>query len=256
MLDWAALPTCRLRFLREALDDTAADDCGRCDRCSDHSWQREPDPVVVAQARELLRGGDIVIEPRRQWPAGLGEPKGRIAAERQHEPGRALARQGDGGWHGVVEALIASAEAEELEQLPDELGPAVAAVLERWDWKTRPAWICPMPSRRRARLIDQLAQSLSDLGDLPVHRALAEGASELAPADAFQADQANSAHQAANAWHHLAVDRAGLPDLPTLAGPVLLVDDEVDSRWTVTVAAWRLAAAGAGPVLPFALRTR
>ena len=37
---------------------------------------------------------------------------------------------------------------------------------------------------------------------------------------------------------------------------VLLVDDEIDSRWTMTVAAWQLGGAGSGPVLPFALRTR
>jgi ATP-dependent DNA helicase RecQ len=37
------------------------------------------------------------------------------------------------------------------------------------------------------------------------------------------------------------------------AGPVLLIDDLVDSRWTLTVAGALLRAAGSGPVLPFAL---
>jgi ATP-dependent DNA helicase RecQ len=36
-------------------------------------------------------------------------------------------------------------------------------------------------------------------------------------------------------------------------GPVLLVDDLVDSRWTMTVAGRALRRAGAGSVLPFAL---
>ncbi|MCB1016960.1 MAG: recombinase RecQ [Acidimicrobiales bacterium] len=36
-------------------------------------------------------------------------------------------------------------------------------------------------------------------------------------------------------------------------GPVLLVDDLVDSRWTLTVAGAALREAGAGPVHPFAL---
>jgi hypoxanthine phosphoribosyltransferase len=36
-------------------------------------------------------------------------------------------------------------------------------------------------------------------------------------------------------------------------GPVLLVDDLVDSRWTMTVAGRTLRRAGAGSVLPFAL---
>ena len=38
-----------------------------------------------------------------------------------------------------------------------------------------------------------------------------------------------------------------------LDGPVLLVDDLVDSRWTVTVAGALLRSAGAPGVLPFAL---
>ena len=74
--------------------------------------------------------------------------------------------------------------------------------------------------------------------------------------DGFQADQANSAHQVSNVWNRFMVDTTALPPADVLAGPVLLVDDEVDSRWTVTVAAWQLTAGGSGPVLPFALRSR
>jgi ATP-dependent DNA helicase RecQ len=35
--------------------------------------------------------------------------------------------------------------------------------------------------------------------------------------------------------------------------PVLLVDDMVDSRWTITVAAWLLRSHGSGEVWPLAL---
>ena len=41
--------------------------------------------------------------------------------------------------------------------------------------------------------------------------------------------------------------------LTALTGPVLLVDDLVDSRWTLTVAGRELRRAGADAVLPFAL---
>ena len=37
------------------------------------------------------------------------------------------------------------------------------------------------------------------------------------------------------------------------SGPVLLVDDAVDSRWTMTVIAALLQQAGSGPVYPVAL---
>ena len=39
------------------------------------------------------------------------------------------------------------------------------------------------------------------------------------------------------------------------AGPVILVDDIVDSGWTLTVAGMLLRSQGSGPVHPFALAT-
>ena len=57
----------------------------------------------------------------------------------------------------------------------------------------------------------------------------------------------NSAQQVSNvvaAFH--VVD--GVPN-----GPVLLVDDIVDSRWTLTVVGRLLRLAGSGPVFPVAL---
>jgi len=133
---------------------------------------------------------------------------------------------------------------------------ACAGVLKRWDWSARPTWICPMPSRRSQSLIDAVAEAIGTLGKLPVHRALVAESSDLAPEDQFQAAQANSAHQVVNVWHRLRVDPSLLPPSPIGDGPVLLIDDEVDSRWTITVATHRLVKAGTGPVLPFALRTR
>ena len=40
---------------------------------------------------------------------------------------------------------------------------------------------------------------------------------------------------------------------PLPGGPVLLVDDMVDSRWTLTVVAWLLRSNGSGEVWPLAL---
>jgi ATP-dependent DNA helicase RecQ len=55
----------------------------------------------------------------------------------------------------------------------------------------------------------------------------------------------NSAMQLTNAWHTLEIAGEVLP------GPVVLIDDIVDSRWTMTVAGHLLASHGAGSVHPF-----
>jgi ATP-dependent DNA helicase RecQ len=59
----------------------------------------------------------------------------------------------------------------------------------------------------------------------------------------------NSVLQLENARAKLGM-RAGVV-VPS--GPLLLIDDLVDSRWTLTVAGALLREAGSGPVLPFAL---
>ena len=57
----------------------------------------------------------------------------------------------------------------------------------------------------------------------------------------------NSHQQFRNVWGACAVEGA-------VAGePVLLVDDLVDSRWTLTVVGARLLEAGSGPVSPSVL---
>ena len=63
----------------------------------------------------------------------------------------------------------------------------------------------------------------------------------------------NSAFRLAGVWgrHAVGADlRARLSGIP---GPVLLVDDVADSRWTLTCAAETLRQAGAPAVLPFVL---
>ena len=59
---------------------------------------------------------------------------------------------------------------------------------------------------------------------------------------------ANSAQQARNVEGSLSVVPAQVG-----SGPVLLVDDIVDSRWTFTIASALLRDSGCGPVHPFAL---
>ena len=63
-----------------------------------------------------------------------------------------------------------------------------------------------------------------------------------------QKTMANSAQQARNIDGSLAITGQRI-----LSGSVLLIDDMVDSRWTMTVAAWLLRKHGSGEVFPLAL---
>ena len=247
MRGYASHDGCRLRYLRELLDDAEAADCGRCDRCVEEPrWDASPSPQTQS-AREHLRGSDIGIEPRRQWATNLDEPKGRIPKNRQASFGRSLSRIGDGGWSPEIEALLDGSRSE----LSPEMLNGIVGVLRRWDWQTRPGWVCPMPSRQQGRLIEVVASEIGRLGKLPVHSCL-----ERDPASGYQSEQANSAYQLANVWGRITVRPDDLPPEPLRSMPVLLVDDTASSRWTLTVAAFVLQEAGTGPVLPFVLQTR
>ena len=63
-----------------------------------------------------------------------------------------------------------------------------------------------------------------------------------------QKTMANSTQQARNIDGSLALNGRPIPHIP-----VLLVDDMVDSRWTLTVSAWLLRKIGRGEVWPMAL---
>jgi ATP-dependent DNA helicase RecQ len=79
------------------------------------------------------------------------------------------------------------------------------------------------------------------------------GALELRTDEPTGGPGGNSAFRLAAVHDRFAVPAATAARLPGLTGPVLLVDDLVDSRWTMTVAGALLRRAGAPAVLPFAL---
>src|SRR5580704_4837098 len=250
MLAYQATDACRMEYLRRELDDPEAARCGRCDNCTG----REPDTEVPqagtdAARQRLLRPG-VEVEPRRMWPPGMKDlgisgVSGKIPADCAAEPGRALGRLTDIGWGTTLRALLAD-EAPDG-PVTDQLTDAVVKVLAAWDWSQRAAGIVTTPSRTRPVLITSLGQRIAQVGRLPYLGSLG-----YASPDGPGPRRYNSAQRVRSLWPAFTVpdDLRGALSRP--AGPLLLIDDRIETGWTMTIAAKQLREAGAPAVLPLA----
>ena len=242
MVDYAESDRCRMQLLREQLDDPTAKPCGRCDNCTGVSAALELDAGLVAEAVQFLRASRLELEPRRQWPNGIDEVKGRIPKEEQLQVGRALGLLGDGGWGSVVQALVGARGGSDEVVASEELLGAAVALVQAWAPSPAPGLVTWVPSVARPALVEGLAARLA--AALAVEAVpLVRRVRSLPP----QSEMANSASQLRNV-----VRAFGIVDPPP-GVPVLLVDDVAESRWTLTVVGGQLIRAGSGPVFPFVL---
>ena len=249
MLAYQTTDACRMEYLRRELDDPEAARCGRCDNCTGRRQDQEvPQASADAARQRLLRPG-VEVEPRRMWPPGnlgISGASGKIPADRTAEPGRALGRLTDVGWGTTLRALLAD-EAPDG-PVTDQLTQAVVKVLAAWDWNQRPAGVLTLPSRTRPVLITSLGQRIAQVGRLPYLGSLG-----YASPDGPGPRRHNSAQRLRSLWHALTVPDDLRGALSQLTGPLLLIDDRIETGWTMTVAAEHLREAGAPAVLPLAL---
>ncbi len=253
MLDYIAAPGCRMEFLRRQLDDPEAAPCGRCDNCTGRRWPAAVSEHARVQARDHLRRPGVVVEPRKLWPTAMPalgiDVRGRIPAEVTAEPGRALGRLVAAGWGGRLRHLLDPTAADGL--VPDDVFEAVVGVLATWGWERRPVGVVTMASRGRRQLIDSLGGRLAQVGRLPLLGRVDYARPEAGPVGGSQ----NSAQRVRALWDRFCLPAPLASALPGLGGPVLLVDDRVDTGWTMTVVTRLLREAGAPAVLPLALAT-
>ena len=198
------------------------------------------DAGLAQEAVTYLRRTSLPLEPRRQWPTG-GLPqmnvRGNIAEAFRAKHGRVLCVWNDAGWG----FLVRQGKSRDR-RFADQLVEACAAMARSWAPQPAPVWVTCIPSRRHPNLVPEFARRLAAALNLPFHPLLEK--TDDRPA---QKEMANSSQQARN------VDGALTIRGPVPTGPVLLVDDMVDSKWTLTVAAYLLTSNGSGPVYPLAL---
>lgn len=206
-----------------------------------HALPSTVDRGLLDAAHRFLRRTGFPLEARKQWPAG-GLPrmdvKGNIPQDKRAEDGKFLCHWGDAGWGDDVRRGKYSDG-----RFSNALLGEMVRLYGQWAPDPAPTWVTCIPSLRHPDLVPDFARRLAERLGLPFASAM-----ERTDQRPEQKDMANSSQQARN------VDGAlKIVDEPVSDGPVLLVDDMVDSKWTLTVAAYLLKKAGSGEVYPIAL---
>jgi len=236
MQEYAGLTTGHMEFLIAALDGNP----GALEQPNLIPLPVTVDPALIHEGVAFLRRTTLPLDPRKQWPGG-GLPHmrvmGKIATEYQAQLGKVLCVWGDAGWGDLVRRGKYHDG-----RFADDLVVACTELVRAWSPQPSPTWITCIPSRRHPDLVPDFAQRLAAALNLPFYSVL-----EKTDERSEQKTMANSSQQARNIDGSLTIS-AALPH-----GPVLLIDDMVDSRWTLTVAAYLLATHGSGLVYPLAL---
>lgn len=234
---------CLMECLAEALDDPESQPCGKCAICLgrpilEPTFRRE----TAAAAARFLRHSELSLECKKQvakdaFPEyGL---TGNLPEDLRAETGRILSRWGDAGWGQLV------AEDKNRGHFRDQLVDAVVEMFrERWQPAPPPEWVTCVPSRNYPDLVPGYAMRLAAKLGLPF-KPIVTKVRDNEP----QKEQQNRFHQCRNLDGVFAIEG----EVPN--GPVLLIDDVVDSGWTLTVVSALLRSSGSGRVWPLALAT-
>lgn len=232
---------CKMVYLRRALDDVDAVPCGKCSSCLGGPVVDVAIDAALAHSGAIfLKQAEVVIKPKAQVAANAFVEYGFSGNLPQHlraSEGKVLSRWGDAGWGGMV------AQHKHANHFGDELVEAMAEMIQqRWQPDPVPTWLCCVPSRNHPDLVPDFARRLATRLELNFVDVVAK-VRDNQP----QKGQQNRFHQCRN------LDGVFSINEPVPSGAVLLIDDIVDSGWTLTVLAALLKQAGSGDVFPVAL---
>lgn len=231
---------CLMAFLQRTLNDPKPFDCGVCANCQNRGFSSEVDGNLHKEAKEYVRSERIELTPRKQFPTGLSVPqKGRkVQKEYQNMPGRALCYYGDGLWG----KLVREGKYQNGYFSHDLVEASAHLIKNLWRPDPYPKWVVPIPSNRHPTLVSEFARALAQTLRLQFHDILSRTSN---PPE--QKNMENSLHQSKNVLSSLNIKGKIAPY------PILLVDDIVDSGWTLTIAGYLLQKNGSGVVFPFTL---
>ena len=232
----ATTTTCYSKFVVECLDDHSAYECGHCANCLGRDiLPSKPSTASIHIAEAYINGLILEIPTRKRWPST--DYTGKINIPIPNNIGLCLAKYGDPGYGELVKRDKYSSK----KRFCDELVGKSAKVLRPLVNEKEIKYITCVPSLRSDIVIDFSKRLAESLGLTFVE--LLKKSNTLQ-----QKEMQNSSYQCGNAMHSFSLlDGVEVPDR------VLLVDDVVDSRWTLTACGYYLSQGGCGEIYPFAL---
>lgn len=239
MNDYIHTDKCYMKFIAEELNDNTAIECWKCANCDEKmKFSRKVSKESLEHARYFLKHDYYTIEPRKQWPVGEKiNGTNKIKEEMRMQPGLVLSNYSDCEYGRMVRECKY-----QRGEFSEELLEASCERLSKFIEEHNITWIAYIPSLNHPQLVKDFAQKIARYFQLPIKDAIIKVQNAVE-----QKTLTNSVQQFQNAYESFECTDT------VLEGNVLLIDDMVDSRWTLTVCSYKLLEKGANEVYPFAL---
>lgn len=236
MKDLVNTEGCLSRFAVNCLDDHEAGDCGKCANCTKQDILPNLSVSEESRTRAIRFVSTRLYEilPRKQYP-----DRSRIPENCLLQPGWCLSKYGDAGYGELVEQGKYP-PAGMPKRFDDRLVIRAADVIIPWAKENGISHITCVPSLR-SDLVMEYTRRLAQRTGLAFVDLLAKSEAPQ------QKTRENSTFQYENANNSFSVKDAPVPE------KLILVDDVVDSKWTLTVCGIKLIEQGCREVYPFAL---
>ncbi len=237
MLDLLNQNGCYSKYIANALDDFSAEPCGHCERCTGKPiLPKETSLESKEKAANYIDRIKMSIEPRQRWKQAIYT--GSTNIEFVNKEGICLSRYGEVGYGELVKRDKYGEE----ERFCDELVEKSKELLMPLVNENNIKYITCVPSLR-SQIVNDFAKRLAKSCNITFVELL-----KKTPASP-QKKMENSFHQCGNAYESFFAKE----NIRNIPDKVILVDDIVDSRWTLTVCGYRLGEIGVSEVYPFAL---
>lgn len=226
---------CYMEFISKCLNDPYAKKCNKCANCKSHIFPYTIQNIkLIESARRFIENQEVIIEPRKKYPDSKNIPK-----ELLNEIGWALCVYGDYGWGQLVKK-----GKYDDNYFSNKLVDASCNLLLNKKYELNPEVVVYVPSLDRNELVRSLACRIAEKLNIPCFDLISKTKKNLP-----QKNMENSKQQYENIKDCFEL----YSEYNVRGKSILLVDDMVDSKWTLTICGILLKQAGAKYVYPYVL---